>query len=367
LSACKNTASLLEKVLHLLKSVSSLQPIHWAVNKSSFVWFLLGIIVQMNACKDQDLPSGSEVVSEAPALDPELSELNRRVRSEPRNPEHYHSRARYYLRHGQYEPAMVDLRSLFSLDTGRADYFLTAAEVYIKLGAFSQADDALAVATRKDPKLANAHVKRGELAFMNKKYNSAMFYLNEGLKADIHHADGYFWKGMVHLEQGKREQAESAFLTCMEQEPEHTEAMMQLGLLHQYDNSALAYRYFSNVIRVDSNYLEALYARGTLLQDQGYPDSARQDYQLMLTRHPAHPDALFNLGYTYLLEGNYPESVRWFDRLIASDPAHYRALQNRGLAYEQSGQKEKALADFKQVLKIEPGYDKALEAINRMK
>jgi tetratricopeptide (TPR) repeat protein len=262
---------------------------------------------------------------------------------------------------------MVDLRSLFSLDTGRAEYFLTAAEVYIKLGAFSQADDALSVATRKDPGLADAHIKRGELAFMNKKYNSAIFYLNEGLKADIHHADGYFWKGMVHLEQGKRDQAESAFLTCIEQQPEHTEAMMQLGLLHHYDNTNLAYRYFSNVLRMDSAYLEAYYARATLLQEQGYTDSARYDYQQMLKRNPAHPDALFNMGYTYLLEAKYAESIRWFDRLITADPAHYRALQNRGLAYEQIGQKDKALADFRQVLKIEPGYDKAMEAINRIK
>lgn len=329
------------------------------------VFSLAGLLV--SSCGSGEPSIETEVVTEAPALDPELSELNRRVRSEPRNPEHYHLRARYYLRTGQYEPAMVDLRSLFSLDTGRADYFLTAAEVYIKLGAFSQADEALAVATLKDPKLANAHIKRGELAFMNKKYNSAMFYLNEGLKADIHHADGYFWKGMVHLEQGKREQAKSAFLTCIEQQPEHTEAMMQLGLMHQYDNTALAYRYFSNVMRVDSNYLEAFYARGSLLQEQGYPDSARHDYKQMLSRNPSHPDALFNMGYTFLLEGNYPESIRWFDRLIAADPAHYRALQNRGLAYEQSGQKDRALADFRQVLKIEPGYDKALEAINRIK
>lgn len=339
----------------------------WFINMVTILWVASCLGLHLTSCADRESTTETEVVTEAPVLDPELSELNRRVRAEPRNPTHYHARARYYLRKALYEPAMVDLRSLFSLDTGRADYYLTAAEVYIKLGAFSQADDALAVATRKDPKLADAHVKRGELAFMNKKYNSAMFYLNEGLKVNIHHAGGYFWKGMVHLEQGKRDQAESAFLTCIEQEPEHIEAMMQLGLMNQYANNALAFRYFSNVIRLDSNYLEACYARGSLLQEMGYPDSARLDYQLMLTKNPAHPDALFNLGYTYLLEGNYSESIRWFDRLIAAEPAHYRALQNRGLAFEQSGQKDKALADYKQVLKIEPGYDKALEAINRIR
>lgn len=367
MSACKNTASPLEKAPLCVKSMPPTRKSKASFECALYVCLVLWFSLQLTACKEPASTTESEVITEAPALDPELSELNRRVRSEPRNPEHYHARARYYLRKAQYEPAMVDLRSLFSLDTSRADYFLTAAEVYIKLGAISQADDALAVATRKNPKLADAHVKRGELAFMNKKYNSAIFYLNEGLKADIHHAEGYFWKGMVHLEQGKREQAESAFLTCIEQQPEHTEAMMQLGLMHQYDNSAMAYRYFTNVIRIDSNYLEALYARGTLLQDQGYPDSARHDYQQILNRNPAHPDALFNLGYTFLIEGKYIESIRWFDRLIAADPAHYRALQNRGLAYEQSGQKDKALADFKQVLKIQPGYDKALEAINRIK
>jgi len=356
----------LEKEPNKLKTILKKREVRISVKQALCPLFLYIFIALLSSCNPQKTTPETEVVTQATALDPELSELNRRVRSEPRNPGHYHARARYYLRKALYEPAMVDLRSLFSLDTSRAEYFLTAAEVYIKLGAFSQADDALSVATRKDPGLADAHIKRGELAFMNKKYNSAMYYLNEGLKVDIHHAGGYFWKAMVQLEQGKRDQAESAFLTCIEQQPEHTEAMMQLGLMHQYDNTHLAYRYFSNVIRIDSAYLEAYYARAVLLQEQGYPDSARHDYQHILTRNPAHPDALFNLGYTYLLEGQYTESIRWFDRLIAADPSHYRALQNRGLAFEQTGQKDKALADFKQVLKIEPGYDKALEAISRL-
>jgi len=372
LSACKNTPSPLQKVpaiaikkMPVPRGRNRLPGIPACLTVVSLS-LSLSLAFSLFSCQEGNKAAQTEVVQRAPALDPELSELNRRVRSEPRNPAHYHTRARYYLRTGQYEPAMVDLRSLFSLDTSQAGYFLTAAEVYIKLGALSQADDALGVATRKDPKLADAHVKRGELAYLNKKYNTAMYHLNEGLKADIHHAEGYFWKGMVHLEQGKRQPAESSFQTCIEQAPEHKEAMMQLGLMWQYDNPALAYRYYSNVVRIDSTYLEAYYARASLLQAQGYPDSARQDYRQILARQPAHPDALFNTGYTYLEEKRYADAIPWFDRLIAADPAHYRALQNRGLAWEQSGQKEKALADYRQVLKIQPGYDKAMEGINRI-
>lgn len=306
-------------------------------------------------------------VEAAPDMDPELVELNKGVRRAPNDPERYYQRALYYMGKENYDFALVDMRSIFNIDTNNANYFYTAGELFIKIGAFDQADEVLRIATIKNPSLAKAHVKRGELAFYNRLYNSAMTWINDGLRADVNYAPGYFWKGMVYLEQNNAERAKSSFMTTIEQDPDFTEAYMQLALLLSESQPTLAWQYLNNVITLDGNHLEALYARALLVQNQGYGDSAMVDYDKILSINPNHVDATYNKGYVHLLEKRFDDAVVWFSKAIEIDPKNHRAFHNRGLSYELKGDSKMAAQDYKEALKIEPGFDLALKSLNRIK
>jgi tetratricopeptide (TPR) repeat protein len=289
------------------------------------------------------------------------------VRLAPKDPERYYKRALYYMSKENYDFALVDMRSIFNIDTNNANYFYTAGELFIKIGAFDQADEVLRIATIKNPSLAKAHVKRGELAFYNRLYNSAMTWINDGLRADVNYAPGYFWKGMVYLEQNNSEKAKSSFMTTIEQDPDFTEAYMQLALLLTESQPTIAWQYFTNVINLENSHLEALYARALLVQNQGYGDSAMVDYDKILSINTNHVDATYNKGYVHLLEKRFDEAIVWFSKAIEIEPKNHRAFHNRGLSYELKGDSKMAAQDYKEALKIEPGFDLALKSLNRIK
>ena len=328
---------------------------------------ILTTAVAVQSCNDKPKDDALEEREAAPELDSELVELNREVRRAPNDPALHHKRALYYMRNQQYDLALADMRSVFKLDTSNAAYFFTAGELFIKVGAFEQADDVLAVSIRKNPTLAKAHVKRGELSFYNKQYNNAMKYINEGLKVDVNFAEGYFWKGMIYLEQKNNEKAISSFLTCIEQDPEYTEAYMQLALLQMETQPKLAHQYLTNVLRIDEKNMEALYARAMLVQEQGYPDSAQADYDKILSLDPAHVDATYNTAYVHLLEKRYDQAIVWFTKVLQLDNKQIRAMYNRGLAYELKGDKEAAQNEYREALRLEPGFDLALRGLNRLR
>lgn len=306
-------------------------------------------------------------VEAAPDMDPVLVELNKAVRRSPKDPELYHKRALYYMGKENYDFALVDMRSIFNIDTNNANYFYTAGELFIKIGAFDQADEVLRIATLKNPSMAKAHVKRGELAFYNRLYNSAMSFINDGLRADVNYAPGYFWKGMVYLEQKNAEKAMTSFMTTIEQDPDFKEAYMQLALLLSENQPALAWQYLTNVINLEDTHVEALYARALLVQNQGYGDSAMIDYDRILKSKPDHVDATYNKGYVHLLEKRFDEAIVWFSKAIQIDPKNHRAYHNRGLSYELKGDSKLAAKDYKEALKLEPGFDLALKSLNRIK
>lgn len=333
-----------------------------------FLWLLiLPLSVLMVQCNQKATEEAKEERIPAPEMDAELVRLNKNIRTGPKNPENFHERARYYMAQERYDEGMVDMRSVFMLDTNNANYFYTTGELYLKIGAFEQADDVLSVATIKNPSLAKAHVKRGELAFYNKRYNSAMKYINDGLRADVNFAEGYFWKGMIYLEQNDRVKAISSFLTTIEQNPEYTEAYMQLALLNLDPAPMIAHQYLSNVLLLNPKHIEALYARGILVQRQGYPDSAMGDYDKILSLAPSHFDATYSIGYVHLLEERYDDAVAWFSKALQINHNDHKAIYNRGLAYEMRGDKDMAQQEYRTVLKIEPGFDLALQGINRLK
>ena len=358
----------------------------WAVVFFLFLgfWFLL-------ACNsDQAGQKAGEERKSAPDAEAVLKDLNRRIAMNATDASAYGERADWWLQRDRdfsvnaadsglaaaaeaspdqpreaLRKAMADIKSALLLDTGNALFYCILGEIYTRIGLISEADDALRVAMARNPNLVRAYLRRGELALINRQYSVAFKYLNEALRRDKRLAEAYLLKGMTHLEQKDTTAARSAWLTAIEQDPRLFAAYLELGL-HEPD-SRLAHRYFSNVLEIRPGHAEALYARAMLLQGQGYPDSARQDYRALLQLNKSHRDALFNLGYLDLLEQKYEQALQGFDRVLALQSGDLPALVNRGLCYEMMGRPAEASADYRECLRLQKGYPQALQGLNRLK
>ena len=107
-----------------------------------------------------------------------------------------------------------------------------------------------------------------------------------------------------------------------------------------------------------------------------------------ITRHkvlaiaPQRVNTLFNLGNTYVNNGEYDKAIEQYNKALAIDPQRVNSLSNLGNAYVKKGEYDKAIEQYNKALAIDPQrvntlsnlgnayvnhgeYDKAIEQCNK--
>jgi len=184
----------------------------------------------------------------------------------------------------------------------------------------------------------------------------------------MYNAQAYFLKGFNFLEMGDTTRAVSSFQTTVEQDPEHFEAYMQLGLLNSIKGDSLAIDYFENALEVEPNNKEAMYGIAMFQQENEMYNEALKTYHEILEYHPNFREAHYNLGYVHMYYLQlYRQASLHFSDAIEVDPNYYQAYYNRGYCFELLGDVNNAIKDYQQSLAIEPSYDLAAKGISRVK
>lgn len=176
-------------------------------------------------------------------------------------------------------------------------------------------------------------------------------------------ADIYFHIGRLEQQRDNNGQAEQAYRQAMAAEPKRLELKESLALLlvdmkrHHEAETLL-----QEVVTADMARLKAppgdtascvtdnqspwrSYNGLGLLADileQGA--QARDYYQCALKVQPGLAMLHTNLGFSYYLEGEYPQAERALTRAVNQDPQYRRAWSNLGLLYYRWGRKSEALA-----------------------
>ena len=141
----------------------------------------------------------------------------------------------------------------------------------------------------------------------------------------------------------------------------------QRDLASAYFNRGLAYghkgdfdraiRDFDQAIKINPNYVEALYCRGLTYS---LCDRAIQDYDEAIKLNPDYVKAISNRGNAYLAKRQYDRAIQDYDQAIKLDPNEAIPLNNRGNAYYQIDQVDRAIQDFDLAIKLNPNYPDAL-------
>lgn len=211
-------------------------------------------------------------------------------------------------------------------------------------------------------------------------------------------AEGYYNKGLAHLQSNSLELAYVEFHRAVQTDSKNKMAYYGLGLIRdRQEKFEEAEKYFKEAIDIDSAFSEAHNMLGVIYSRQQRWKEALKSYQkalenkLYTTPHITY----LNIGHMYMMQREYAKAVEAYresKRIVNQDIAVYRlgmALLDTGkvreailelqegtrmspsnaemrlalgIAYLKDGNKSAALTEFRKVEELTPGTDMARTA-----
>jgi tetratricopeptide (TPR) repeat protein len=300
-----------------------------------------------------------------------LKKLNDAIAADPHSADALYQRAKYYLQKKDYHGSYTDMMQVLSIDSSKAPYFLTLADVYFFTNKTSGSKRALEKAVALDDKNVDALLKLAELFLYVSKSDKSIEYINKALKIDQYNAKAYFMKGMNYKDLKDTARAISSMQTAVEQDQNYYHAYMQLGILWAAKKNPVAIQYYKNAIRIVPNSTEAWYAIGKFYQDSGDWENAITTYKALIAARSHNKYASYNLGVIYLVNlKKYQLALEHFTEAVQQDPNYTEAYYGRGVTYHALKDDKQAMDNYQQCLRINPDYKPAqmeLKQLNKLK
>ncbi len=296
---------------------------------------------------------------------PELKEVNVKLHEDPNNAELYNKRARIYISYKLFEEAAGDALRAMKLDSTKAEYYVTCADVYFATNRTRYSKDMLESAVKKFPDNTEALLKLAELLYLVKQYERSIEYINKALKIDENMAKAYFLKGSVYKESGDTAKAISSISTAIEQDNKYFDAFYDMGVIYAARRNPIAFEYYDNALRLKPNSEMVLYAKAKLLQDLNKTDESIALYEAIIKVNKSNENVLYNLGAISLYKKkDTHKAIDYFSKALNANPKNTEAFYARGVCYMALKDFNNATADFRMCLQISKNYEPAIEALN---
>lgn len=112
-------------------------------------------------------------------------------------------------------------------------------------------------------------------------------------------------------------------------------------------------------INIDSDYAEAYFERGNILQSLHQFTQALFDYDRAIAIRPSEPRYLINRGSTKQSLGDYESALYDFNQAISAKGNNAYAYYNRGISHIYLNDLEKARKDFSTAIALNKNYAEA--------
>lgn len=116
----------------------------------------------------------------------------------------------------------------------------------------------------------------------------------------------------------------------------------------------------------DDVYVRRLMERGTAAMTRRDLERAIEHFDLMVTWAPEFAEGWNRRATVHYMLGNYDQSVRDIQRVLALEPRHFGALSGLGMIYEAIEQPEAALRSFEAALEIHPHLEGIRERVEEL-
>jgi tetratricopeptide (TPR) repeat protein len=335
--------------------------------KKYIVGFCLSLLL-MSCADTENKAETAEVTEEKTSvLQDSLGWINSQIIKSPNNPNLYLTKAKYFLDHDDLQHSMLEVDRAIGIDSTNVNYYLFKADALYDANDLLNAKNLYLKVLDMNEKNIHANMKMAWISLIAGQHEQCFVYSNNVLKENQYLPEPYYLKGLSYKVLGSFKLAVSNFSTSTEQDNDYIESWLQLGYMYDAAEDTLAGAFYENVLRIDSNNIDALYAFGMHLQTWGLSDEAIEQYQHILRINRGYHDAYFNLGYIYLeMEQQNDSAIKYYDKVITLNPYNYKAYFNRGLGYERNDMIAQARIDFEKTLELKPDYTPAAKAMSRV-
>ncbi len=272
-----------------------------------------------------------------------------------------------FYKEEMYDKAMRDFKKAIALDSNKIDYYHALADAQLDFNQSKEALKTLELALKKKPNRIPTMLKLSEFQLIMKQYGQSEGTCNKILAIDDNNPEANFMLGRVFKEMTDTIRAVEHFQRAVEQEPDHYDSYIQLGLLLSNKKSDIALRYFDNALRIDSTSTEAMYGKAMFFQSLKIPnfEAAQKLYRKIIAIDPQHVDAIFNTGILNMLQKKPAEAEKSFAMSIEIDPQCAKCFYYKGVMEAARNDQKTANASYQNALNIDPDYEEAKKALGK--
>ena len=172
--------------------------------------------------------------------------------------------------------------------------------------------------------------------------------------------------GVTLHQQGKLAQAEYIYREVLRQQPDHFEALHQLGAIAlETGHTERAVELIGKAIGLKPDNAQAHYNRGLALANLKRPEDALESYNKAIALNPDFAEAHNNRGNALQDLERHSDALASYDKAIELAPGFAMAHSNRGFVLSDLQRHAEALASCDRAIELEPGL--AMAHINRGK
>ena len=298
---------------------------------------------------------------------PEIAILDQEIANDPSLPENYFQRGDLYLLHEGYDEAIIDFNKAIKLDSSFRMAWHRLADTYLDYYKSGKALETMERAALHFPKSIATHLKLAEFQLILKRYPDALTTINKIFLMDPVHAEAFFMQGMILKEMGDTTRAITAFQKAVKEDPDLTDAWINISSLLSKQDPESASEYLETAILIQPENEHFLFAKANFMANQNLLIEAIDAYKHLIHIHPDFADAYYNLGLLYLDMDSLPLAYEHFDILSRIEPSYAKAYYYRGLSAELMGNLKMAKSDYEQTLRFLPNFTEAADGMERVK
>ena len=297
----------------------------------------------------------------------QLDSITKLLDRSPNNTDLLNFRAKLFLSAGELNFALADVGRAILIDSSKAEYFLTIAEVYFQRNEPQRCLKSLEVARRLAPDNTEPLYRLAQFNLYLNKHQESIDLANEMLRIDPQDDRPFLIKALCFKDMGDTTKALENYMLAAEQNPDNFDVQVELGILNWGRKSPMAEAFLKNALAIRPDAIEAWYALGMVYQNSGRYEKAMQSYTKIIEVDSTYRSAYFNMGYIHFQHlKQYDDALVQFDRAVAISPNYHEAIYMRGACYEAKGDKEKAKREYTYALQLAPDYGKAAKGMTRL-
>ncbi|HFA49439.1 MAG TPA: tetratricopeptide repeat protein [Bacteroidetes bacterium] len=325
----------------------------------------------LSACNGDAPSSEAPADTQTPGLlvtgNPAIDGLTKKIAEAPNDASLYAARAGAWYENENYDEGIADLEKAIALDSSKAEYYHVLSDMYFDYYKSRLGLNVMVKAAEKFPKRIPTLLKLAECQLILQLHKDALFTLERIRTIDPQNSEMFFMFGSVFKDMGRKDEAINAYQSAVENDPELTDAWINLANLLADKGSPLAGKYFDNALRIDSNNIIALHSKAHYLSNKKDDlEGAIKLYKKINTIDPQYMDGYYNTGLLYLDMDSLQRAYQSFDIAVKYAPQFPDAYYHRGVAAELMGNKAQAISDYKNVLNLDPDYASAKAGLKRL-